>query len=183
MCARFLIPEIPSFGNAVALAAIVAVFAGAGYMVQRTMSPSAGPGSNGIAVAVNDNAAYADGVLATALETAPLSKAVQSGKVTAVATNTFYDKAGRICREYDVSDAAKGNMVGFACRTVEGRWQIAFHAPLAKSGPAPDVNAPAGDMTVQPLEQAIDAVITGDVLGINQDAELLANGWRTKGKN
>lgn len=184
----FLIPEVPSFGSAVALAAIVATLAGAGYMAQRAIAPSIGPGSITDAVAVNDNAAFADGVLATALETAPIAKPVQSGALTAVASNTFFDKGGRVCREYDVSDATKGSTVGFACRTAEGRWQIAFHAPVAKpvaktTGAGPDVTTPAGDTTVQPLEQAIDAVITGDVLGIEQDAELLANGWRAKSKN
>lgn len=177
----FLVPEFPSFGTAVALAAVVAAIAGAGWLAGRSITPAAGPTtSKGEAVAVNENAAYAEGLLAEALETKSIAQAAVSGTQSAEIKNTFFDKSGRVCREYGVSQAQREATVGFACRTGEGRWQIGFHSSIANAtAPDASANTPAGESSsLAGLDAAIDAVKSGDVLGETEDAALIANRWK-----
>ncbi|MEQ1716743.1 MAG: hypothetical protein ABL907_12280 [Hyphomicrobium sp.] len=171
-----LFPAMPSFSSALALCSTVAVIAGAGWLAGHATRPADGSLA---AISVEDETLYAAGPLRVALETAASNAAIEEGALIATPALTFMSQDGRVCRQYDLVRAGKDKRSGFACRSGNGRWQIAFHAPAppAATGEA-SVNRPAGSETFEALEGAVDKTIKGDIFTAKDEASLLANGWR-----
>lgn len=193
-----LLPEFPNFASAAALAATVAVIAGAGWLAGHASLPATSPqglGSDGV-VALDGDTVFASGALRTALDTIPSNNPYEQGLVKVTPVLTFRDEDDRICRQYTLTRAAKAAYAGYACRTPDGRWSVAFHAAepadLAAKSASSESNAsvkssegefaPAGAPEFAALEGAIDRSIQGDALSGKDEAKLIADGWNDKGK-
>lgn len=178
-----LFPELPAFAGAFALAACVAAIAGTGFIAGRVAEPG-----GGMQTAALDDEAIAAGALNTALDTAVSNEVVERGLVRVTPVMTFRDTAGRYCRQYTMLRAGKDEYAGFACRRGDGRWNVAFHAPVepAAGGASnagepkkadPNSFQPAGDNRGHALQQAIDKAVSGNVLNSNDETRLIADGW------
>jgi hypothetical protein len=190
---ELLFPETPGFASAFALGAAVFLIAGAGWLAGHASLPATSPQS---VIALDGDAVYADGALRAALDTTPSSSAFEQGLFKVTPVLTFRDDGDHLCRQYALARAGGAPYAGYACRTQDGRWSIAFHA-LTPHGPAnhkAHANSgagqsqdngftPAGAPELAALEGAIDRSIKGDALSGADEALLISNGWNDKGQH
>lgn len=190
---EFLFPETPSFASAFALGAAVFLIAGAGWLAGHASLPATSPQS---VIALDGDAMYADGALRAALDTTPSSSAFEQGLFKVTPVLTFRDEGDHLCRQYALARAGSAPYAGYACRTQDGRWGIAFHA-VTPHAPAnhkaqtgngakqsqDDGFTPAGAPEFAALEGAIDRSIKGDALSGADEALLISNGWNEKGQH
>ena len=170
-----LLPEMPAFAGAFALAASVALIAGAGFMAARLVAVD----NAGVTPAALNEDAIAAGPLAQALETVASGSAMEAGLVQVTPLLTVRDSAGRFCRQYALKRAASEAVQGFACRADGGRWTIAVHMPAdAPAVPAEGSDyQPASGEASSALEQFIDRASTGSVITGSDEADLITKGW------
>ena len=189
---ELLFPETPGFASAFALGTAVFLVAGAGWLAGHASLPATSPQS---VIALDGDAVYADGALRAALDTTPSSSAFEQGLFKVTPVLTFRDDGDRLCRQYALARAGGAPYAGYACRTQDGRWSIAFHAlthgpanhkAQATSGAEPSQDngfTPAGAPEFAALEGAIDRSIKGDALSGADEALLISNGWNDKGQH
>lgn len=172
-----LFPQTPGFASGFALAAGVLAIAGAGWIAgQFAASRTGGPAN--AAIALNGDVPFAAGALHAALEGSASNAPVEEGSLKATPVLTFRDTAGHFCRQYTVTRSGEAPISGFACRTDQGRWSIAFHAPSGQgTAEAQEGYVPAGREEPAALEAAIDKSIAGDVMGKDDESRLIAQGW------
>lgn len=176
-----LLPEMPAFAGAFALAASVALIAGGGFMAARLM-PGAGTAHPEVS---SDQDAFASGPLREALETVASGSRFERGLLQVTPVLTVRDHAGHFCRQYTLRRAGGEPFSGFACRTAGGRWSIAFHAPSSAgaghtaSVTAEDASAyqPASGEGASAIDQFIDKASSGDVVTGRDEADLISKGW------
>lgn len=179
--ASALLPEMPAFAGAFALAASVALIAGGGFMAARLM-PGAGTAHPEVSA---DQEAIASGPLREALETVASGSRFERGLLQVTPVLTVRDHDGHFCRQYILQRAGAEPFAGFACRTAAGRWSIAFHAPSsAGAGQAASVTAgdasayqPASGEGASAIDQFIDKASNGDVVTGRDEADLISKGW------
>jgi len=187
-----LFPRAPSFASAFALGATVFVIAGAGWLAGRASLPATSPQE---IIAVDGDAMYAAGALRAALDATPSNRAYEQGLFKVTPVLTFRDEGDHICRQYELTRAGGAPYAGYACRTHDRRWRVAFHAmtphgPAAQSADAQSGAkdsqdggfTPAGAPEFAALEGAIDRSIKGDPLSGAQEAQLIANEWNGEGQ-
>jgi len=190
---ELLFPDTPSFASAFALGTAVFLIAGAGWLAGHASLPATSPQS---VIALDGDAVYADGALRVALDTTPSASAFEQGLFKVTPVLTFRDDGDHLCRQYALARAGSAPYAGYACRTQDGRWSIAFHA-MTPQGPV-DHKAqanngatqsqdggftPAGAPEFAALEGAIDRSIKGDALSGADEALLISNGWNDKGQH
>ena len=139
-------------------------------------------------VAVDDAGLYATGELALALEIAPSGKASVAKThdgvpqyITPVLSFRSNDK--RFCRQYKIESASFGGFAGLACRgdaarADYGTWRVIMHAQASPRPAAPGTFRPAAAPQSPSVDAAVTSLIDGDVLGPNDEAELIGNAWR-----
>jgi hypothetical protein len=118
----------------------------------------------------------ASGAALAAFETAP-SGAEGAGLRLAA---SFRDGAGRPCREFETLGAdGLPAAAGVACREAGG-WRVLAMAAVAAPGAAPGDGsyAPAGGDGVDALGALLDALQAGPALSPEEEAALIADGWR-----
>jgi hypothetical protein len=104
-----------------------------------------------------------------------------------VPVQTFVDREQRFCRQYEMQSEPGRRFVGLACRTDDATWRVTFHAEVkapkataggsygtAGSAPTPDG---AADPAMKALDNAVDGMKAGDVLGADDENALIAKGW------
>lgn len=177
--AAALLPEMPAFAGTFALVASVALIASAGFMAGKLL-PTAG-GAPPKAAAGQE--ALAAGPLHEALERIASGSRFESRLTQVTPVLTVRDHAGRFCRQYTLQRADGEPVAGFACRSGEGQWSIAFHAPSAQAtadtGGGGDASAyrPASGEGASAIDQFIDKASSGDVVTGHDEAELISKGW------
>jgi hypothetical protein len=91
---------------------------------------------------------------------------------------TFRAKDGRFCREFEVLASSEGS-TGIACRDQDG-WHAEVMLSAAVAPPNSNYYTPAGD--AQSAEAAVaevaERLMEGDPLSAEQEARVLASGWR-----
>ena len=174
----FLFPETLSFGRALALCGTVLAIAGAGWMTTHVGQPSEATQD---LLAIEDGKTLARGVLARALETAPmLQQVAAAGGQTATPVVTFKSADGRLCRQFEAARSTTDVITGYACRDDAGQWQVGFHGPgpsLAHDN-AEDAIRPADRQPDPDLDAEIRNVISGDALDDESERAFIANGWK-----
>ncbi len=177
-----LVPQPVAWQFAAASAAAMVIGVGTGWVLHG----SSGTGqdnsnSNGL-VAFKDGHVFASGSLRSVLETEPSGREARiSGAageaVTMRASLTFKDKGQHYCREYEIAMPDDRGFAGLACRTGEGKWALQVHVATAvnkaavQSSPAAGTRAPA-------LDTVIDSIMDSDALGKQEEAAVIANGWK-----
>lgn len=170
---------------ATASAVVLAAAVGANWMLK------SGTGSNSAPQVVDLATFAAPGsdtplVLAQGLDVAPLNKnwAPKKKGFSLRPTLTFATRDGTFCRQFVVSNTAGQAAPGVACRTGEKVWNVVALGKVvslvADANPALGDNvAPAAHGGGDPaVEAAITGLISGDAIGFNQEANLIANGWK-----
>jgi hypothetical protein len=118
----------------------------------------------------------ASGAALAAFETAA-SGAERDGLVLAA---SFRDGAGRPCREFETLGAdGLPAAAGVACREGAG-WRVLAMAAVAapEAGPGDGAYAPAGGEGADALGALLDALGAGPALSPQEEAALIAGGWR-----
>jgi hypothetical protein len=87
--------------------------------------------------------------------------------------SVFPATGDRWCRDFTRQDGG-ARAAGFACRAVDGSWQVEALLPDTDAG----AYAPAAEEP-SPLEAAIEAARAGPTLTADQEAALIARGWRS----
>lgn len=91
---------------------------------------------------------------------------------------TFAAINGDYCRQYVVSrsDAASA-FAGVACRDAGGPWRVEVHTEVAAVRAKNNQVSVAGKGGPLDVETAVDRLISGNVLGGDEEAELFKRGW------
>ncbi len=173
-----LFPHGFSAGMAAGAAALLIVGAGAGWFAGRQASSS-----SLIDVAMSDQGGLvASGTLAKVLERNPSGAGSQGGEgETVVPVLSFRSKDDGVCREYRVAgQTSKPDFAGVACRATDGTWRVALHVETGKQPGGANVNyQTASGASVPAVEAAVDALITGDAFGKDDELKFLKDGWPT----
>lgn len=177
-----LLPSGFGLAHALTLAALLAGGAGAGWLAANSSTaPRSRDSAQSQDVAFNDGLMFAAGALAHALETAPSAPPDATagvGSITPVLTFAANDH--RLCRQYEMAPDTGKRFGGFACRNPDGAWQIVFHSALAV--PSATASKTGYETAAGPglaaLESAIDKFGDGGRLEREQEAALIAKGWK-----
>lgn len=96
---------------------------------------------------------------------------------------TFATADKSFCRQYEITRASAQAIAGVACRGSEGQWRVETHVAFEKVAPAAsdiktaDIKT-AGKASIESVEAAVNRLISGDVLGNDQEAALMKQGWK-----
>lgn len=161
-----------------AMAAALAVAAGLGALVaDRAAVGPAGLEDAPLRLATGD--APTSGPIWRALETASTGAAIEFGAGRVAPLGTFYDSAGRACREVEVFAGTPVDEIAFgvACRGQDGGWRVEFAATAPAGAPLGDALTPAAGPGLDAFEQLLDSLGAGPMLGPDAEAALIARGW------
>lgn len=178
-CAAPAAPRAPTFRFqrsrkfAIAASVVLSVTAAAAYFAWRvgsgpTREPVTGLMQIGPGTALNR-------VLETARSAEVINVPAEGAAVRAVLT--FRAKDGRYCREFEVL-AGSGGSTGIACRT-DGEWRAEVMLSAAAAPTDSNYYAPAGGSDEPAVAEVAEHLMQGDPLGAQEEARLLASGWRT----
>lgn len=119
--------------------------------------------------------------LASTLETVPSGKTVErtiaSEKALIRPTFSFATQNSSYCRQYDILRQKLTGLTGVACRQPNGSWRIEIQTPSAVHRSSSDTVLPAGKTDLTPVEAIVDGLISGDVLGPDDEARAINSGW------
>jgi hypothetical protein len=176
---------IPGWGMVVAPAfsAALAIGLGTGWVLHGATVPP--PNSLWPMFAVVAQGLRADGELQRLLENAPSGPPTTvngiGGPIAVKVVHSFRTTAQDICRQYELQTGTAGRVGGVACRKADGVWQIEIAAAGTRDAavatgafrPAASASSPIAE-----VESTVDRIIAGDVLGENEEAQLIRDGWR-----
>jgi hypothetical protein len=156
-------------------------------MPKLSTGPGVGPGTEigGGAALVREaqGGRLADGVLLAALEKAPSQASPSSvpanGAAAAHPVASFLNTAQRYCREYRATDQTGASFAGVACRQQGGEWQVLQHQAVNEPAAGGDGMSykPAGRDAPPELDAAIEEMRASDVLSVDAEKRLIADGW------
>ena len=172
-----------------ALAASLTMLAAAGsaYWFAAHRGGSAGAGF-GVAVASNGDRVAAHAVAAvldTVASGTTASAAVDGQNAAIKPVFTFSTENSGFCRQYTITAPDALAYGGVACKAPTGNWRVeAYEALEAKQGASDGKIAPAaGNAGPKSVEDAVDRLIYGDVLGAEAERAAIARGWRPGDKH
>lgn len=138
-----------------------------------------GPGSGG-ALQVALGEVPVGGALHLALESLPSGETAPGGVRPML---TFLSRAGYPCREFEIDGTEyEPAMLGIACRTHAGRWQVEAVAAAAQARPKMEGYRPAAGPATDRMSEALDALGAGPVLTPDAEAALMRSGWSGAGE-
>ena len=164
---------------AAACVALVAVGIGAKTLL--TSGTSDPEGAFALAQ-TNSGIRVAGGVLAAALDVTPSGtsavRAISGSDATIKPVFTFAAERGGFCRQYIIQrGAGASSFEGVACRAADGQWQIEVHEELAPTVTKNSQIVVAGKEGPATVEAVVDRLISGNVLGVDEEAALVNGGW------
>lgn len=164
-----------------ALAASVAGLAIAVGAALFGMFPGNGPDGDLFAVAEGERSApqALAAVLERGMSNAAAEVASGDAQVRVTPVFTFATAHSGYCRQYQIDGGSRGAREGVACRDEQGAWQIksqvALGGPIATQGSGKIV--PAGRDGAPEIEALVDAMISGDVLSVEDEKSLIDKDW------
>jgi anti-sigma factor RsiW len=132
-------------------------------------------------VTVNGTSLLASGALMRTLEDTSSGAAVtaQSGSERIVVTPvmTFRQSGGEYCRQYKLEQSSGQKMGGIACRVSDGAWRLEMQAALGRGTPSTGGVVPAAADKSPVIEAAVDRMIAGNALGLEDEQAIIAQRW------
>lgn len=169
-----LMPDGLTPALAASVAALVVAGAAAGWMAGRDGQPES-------LIVARDSHLVAGATLAQALETNPSGTESRSDRARAsvVPVLSFRTADDTVCREYRVRTAeADHDFAGLACRDSTGAWRIAQHVETPKQTAAPTGYQTATGAGIASIDAMVEAMISGEAFGRDDETRLLATGWQ-----
>jgi hypothetical protein len=157
---------------AVAAAVVLCVTAAASYLVWRTGSEPARLPVTAMMRIGSDTALH--GVLESARSAEVVNVPAEDAVLRAVLT--FRAKDGRFCREFEIL-AGSGGSTGIACRD-NGEWRAEVLLSAAAAPPNSTYYTPAAEPDEPAIAEVVERLRQGDPLGAEEEARVLASGWR-----
>lgn len=109
----------------------------------------------------------------------PIELTVASAKAELVVMNSFYDGAGRICRELEVSEGASMHLA-VGCRAAGKGWTVEGVAQVAGSPQDGDTFRPAGGQTTSTIDSVLARLGAKAPLSKEAEDALIAQRWRAE---
>lgn len=167
--------------GALAAASIAVIAAGLGTYWILDQAKSDFGQSYGVAIA-KDGAKIAGTALATALDTTPSGSStmqtIDGTPATIKPVFTFANASQSYCRQYEISTSAATQLAGVACRDARGQWKVEVQVALDGSLPAAGKIVPAEKVSSATVDAIVDRIISGDVLGLEDEAAVMKNNWQ-----
>lgn len=168
-----LFPNGPTLATAFSAAAVLAIGVGTGWIAARSTEAPDLIVADGTGLTASDD-------LAGALEThASGATADVGGGRTIRPVQSFRTADKGLCREYVVTAGTGPDFAGVACKTPSGAWRLAIHVATAKALEAGGPYATAGRPSAPAVDALVNAMMSGDALGRDDEGALLRDGWRT----
>jgi hypothetical protein len=174
---------LPSTTRTWALAASFATLlaAGVGSIWFLQLTPTDADATYGLAISIGGKKT-AGSALASALETAATgssaTRTIDSQAASIRPVFTFGTGKSEYCRQYEVLRKDMPGLAGVACRETDGTWRIETQIAFAPRRSTDGGIAPAGLETLAPIEAVVNRMISGDVLGVDDEARVMNGGWR-----
>jgi hypothetical protein len=132
--------------------------------------------------AIPGKATFAGNELATALDTTASGgtavRTIRGEDVSIKPDFTFVSHTSEYCRQYRISRGKMQGLIGVACRETDGAWRVEVQSPSMMRPQTHDgAITPAGKDGVASVDAAVDRLISGDVLGLEDEAQLIRGGW------
>ena len=172
--AAALMPDGMTPALAASVAALVVAGAAAGWMAGRGDQPAS-------LIVASGSHLVAGEALAEALETNPSGTESRSDRARAsvVPVLSFRTADNTVCREYRVRTAeADRDFAGLACRDAAGAWRIAQHVETPKQAASPEGYQTATGAGIASIDAMVEAMISGEAFGTDDETRLLATGWQ-----
>jgi len=176
---RTLPSKTRTWALAASFAALLAAGVGSVWFLQLT--PSDTDAAYGLAISI-DGKKIAGPALASAIEVTPTGSSAtqtingQSASIRPIFT--FATGKSEYCRQYEVLRKDKPGLAGVACRETDGTWRIETQIAFAPRHSTEGGIAPAGRETLAPVDAVVSQMISGDVLGVEDEARVMNDGWR-----
>lgn len=166
-------------GLAMAASIALAVGLGGGFGLFNLLESGDAGGTGPLMVGTVDDG----GALHLALESAATGTLISTGQGgNVMPVNTFLGHDGRHCREFQAVTAGRsglGAAFGIACRQPTGSWHVeAIGAPSVATPNQPDRFIAADGANNDPMQVLIGAMSERGPISLEDEAALLANGWR-----
>jgi hypothetical protein len=157
---------------AIAAGFLLCVLAAASYFIVRPAADQTRPMVTALTRIGPENPLH--GVLESTASAELIKIPGEDAAVRAVLT--FRAKDGRFCREFEILDDS-GSSTGIACRE-DGHWRTEVLASGGVAAPTGNSYTPAGGSDEAAVAEVYESLIQGEPLGIEEEARLLADGWR-----
>ena len=173
----------PVFQRHLSLAAACVTLLAVGAGSYWFFNQPAGQPSESFALALSGSGErIASAELASVLDTVLGDKtavAVIAGKEATIKPMfTFATADKNFCRQYEITRGQAQAIAGVACRGSAGQWHVETHVAFEPDSAIGGQIKPAGKEGVEAVEAAVNRLISGDVLGNDQEAELMRQGWK-----
>lgn len=91
---------------------------------------------------------------------------------------TFRSKAGAYCRQYEILLSMGEGYTGVACRNSDGNWQVSAHIAARPGQDTGDKMVPASGAGSSAIDKVVDQLISGVVLGPEEEALAMTKKWK-----
>lgn len=175
--------NISAWPAAMAASVTFLAAAGAAYWFASRPSPNVNDGigielaRSGDRIATHAIAAVLDKVQSGIA--APAS--IEGQDLTVTPVFTFATASKMFCRQYVVTAHDASAYGSVACKAANGNWHVEAHEAIDTPRPATQKIAPAsGRAGPKSIEDAVDRLIDGDVLGTDAERAIIARAWRVE---
>ncbi len=169
----------PAGWAAVAATGVLVVAAGNALVGSRPTQDALGGGD---LAAFNRVGSLAPASLARVLEAergGQISQiATEAGKITVAPVMTFRSRDQQFCREYAAARGGDSEVRGVACRETVGWRIVAGSGPVSVQARDGGAVRPAEGKSFRAIDEAVDALIEGDVLTKEAEMRVIARGWK-----
>jgi surface antigen len=131
----------------------------------------------------SDNTRVAGAELAAALDDtvsgSRVVRAISGQSATVTPVFSFASTKGGFCRQYVIEPSAGSETwAGVACRQASGQWRVEIHDTTATKRAADRQVVVAGKGNTAALDAVVDRLISGNVLGPEEEAAIIKDQWR-----
>ena len=167
--------------GALAAASIAVIAAGLGTYWVLDQRKSNFAESYGVA-ATSDGTRVAGLALAAVLDTTPsgsnVMQTIDGSPATIKPVFTFATASQSYCRQYEISTPVASPLAGVACHDAQGQWRIEGQVAFDGSLPAAGKIVPSEKVSSATVDAIVDQIISGDVLGLQDEAAVMKNHWQ-----
>ena len=168
--------QLPRWPSALAYSVVLLVGTAGGWYLSRASTGKA-PST------LDDGRLMASGGLERLLEQTPSGARLSMGGAESTRPSTIlsirltFKNSDGYCRHYELTRPGGGSSEGIACRGSNGSWELKTHTSTDRGPVSEHKTKPAAGNGSSLPAAAVDRMIEGDALTVEEEAALIARRW------